>query len=101
MSYNEILHKQKFPRFVKCGDYANCTGSIEKAEDTAADSNLDDYNNMTTDANATVNESQAATYMELMSSDQASPSVYASINIAGKMITMPKTTSPVYEDMAG
>jgi len=97
MSYNEILHKQKFPRFVKCGDYANCTGSTEKAEATA---NLDAYNNKTTDANATVNESQAATYMELMSCNPASPSVYESIDIAGKMITMPKTTSPVYENMA-
>src|SRR6218665_1422856 len=85
---------------VKCDGYANTTGSTEKAEATAADSDPDDYINMTTEANATVNESQAATYMELTSSNQASPSVYASINIAEKMIAMPKTTSPVYENMA-
>ncbi len=77
------------------------TGSIaEKTRETAADSNPVDYQNVITNVNATIDGSQAATYMELRSSTRASPSVYASINIPGKMETTPRALEPVYENIA-
>lgn len=81
--------------------YAINTGSTEheQAEDTTINSNPD-YENVTTDACVTIDRSQKATYMELASVAQTSLPVYTSINIAGRMLTMPDNPSSDYVNMA-
>lgn len=69
-------------------------------KEITADSNPDGYQKVTTDANATICDYQAATYMELMSLTQEARSVYTNIDIAGKFLTMPGTPTHVYENTA-
>ena len=73
------------------------TGSTEKAEATAIDSNPGDYQNVTTNPDSSIGDPHAAEYMELTSLAHASPSIYANINTAGKMPAVPSNLLTDYE----
>lgn len=85
---------------VKCGDYAFNAGSTKQPEETAADSNKDDYENVSAQANDTIGDFQVSTYVQLTSMIQASQSHYTRIDVAGRMQVMPGTPSPDYEEIS-